>query len=110
MSIRTKTPTGKSVLMNEAEFAAYVEHVFRHHNGVVNDLLFASNKLDSSNNAALLRAEAKMDHACHPLNEVVSSSTGGQSPSFWSELQLADAVPECEAATRRLEKLMNEEY
>ena len=98
------------MLMNEAQFAAYVEHVFRHHNSVVNDLLFAGNSLetvDEHSQSALLRAEAKMDHACHPLNEAVSAQVSGQSPDFWTKLQLADAVPECELATRKVEKLLD---
>ena len=34
--IHTKTPEGKPVVMDQEEFSAYVEHVFRHHNTVVN--------------------------------------------------------------------------
>jgi hypothetical protein len=105
--IRTKTPEGESVTMNEAEFAAYVEHVFRHHNNVVNDLMFVSNTADENKDTSdLVGAEARMDHACLPLNELVSSLSGGQRPTFRTKTQLLKAVPECEAATRKVETLI----
>lgn len=109
--IRTKTPEGVSVTMNEAEFAAYVEHVFRHHNNVVNDLVFVSNMTDQNKgHAELVGAEARMDNACLPLNELVSALSGGQKPGFRTKSQLANAVPECEAATRRVETLITYGY
>jgi hypothetical protein len=109
--IRTSSPEGQPLLMNEAEFAAYVEHVFRHHNAVVNDLLFATNSLGEPNVAediALLRAEARMDHACRSLNDAASAAATGNSPDIWTKMSLADAVPECEAATRKVEKLISQ--
>ncbi len=92
--------------MNEAEFASYVEHVFRHHNTVVNNLLFAASKGDDSRDSGLTQAEARMAHACLPLNEVASSTASGKTPDFWTRMRLGDAVPECEAATRKVEELL----
>ena len=106
--IYTKTPDGAPVLMNEEQFAAYVEHVFRYHNSVVNESLFVIPGDLGGGNDPVSNAEMKMHHACQPLNEVASSSAVGLSPDFWTRMKLADAVPECEAATRNLEKLLSQ--
>ncbi len=105
-SIHTRTPEGESVTMNEADFAAYFEHVFRHHNNVVNELLYVSPSNLGSGNNSVSAAEVRMDHACQPLNEIASATAEGHPPDFWTKMKLLDAVPECEAATRRLEKLL----
>lgn len=108
-TVRTKTPEGESVTMNEAEFAAYVERVFRHHNTVVNSLMFVSNVSDEENSRddiELREAERRMDLACLPLNELISALSGGQSPSLKSKMRLSTAVPECESATRDVELLI----
>ena len=109
-TIRTETPEGEAVAMNEAEFAAYVEHVFRHHNSVVNDLMFTSGmdgQRDRNSGTELIGAESKMDYACLPLNELVSALAGGQKPGIKTKMQLVKAVPECEAATRKVETLIS---
>lgn len=105
-TIGTKTPEGKPVLMNEEQFTAYVEHVFRHHNAVVNESLFVAPNPLSTGQDPLAAAEMQMHHACQPLNEVVSTSATGGTPDFMAKMKLAEAVPECEAATRRLEKMI----
>jgi len=106
-SIHTKTPEGEPILMSEADFAKYFEHVFRHHNAVVNESLYATPSLLNDSSDPLLKAEMKMDHACHLLNEVASASATGEAPDFWTKMELLDAVPECESATRHLEKLLS---
>jgi len=93
--------------MNEADFAAYFEQVFRHHNTVVNESLYSSPATEHDANDPVLNAEMKMDHACHLLNEVASSSATGETPGFWTRMELMDAVPECESATQHLEKLLS---
>jgi len=103
--IHTKTPEGKPVVMDQEEFSAYVEHVFRHHNTVVNELLFATPSGLEASDDPVATAEVKMDRACQPLNDTVLASATGLSPDYWTKMKLADAVPECEAATRILEKL-----
>lgn len=105
-TIPTKTPEGEPVFMNKEQFAAYVEHVFRHHNNVVDESLFVSSGQLPANDDPVKQAEMRMLHACQPLNDAVSSSVSGQSPDFWAQMKLADAVPDCEIATRRLEKLL----
>ena len=108
-TIHTKTPEGESVTMDEEQFAAYVEQVFRHHNTVVDESLFVMPGGSVATNDPVSLAEMKMHHACQPLNEVVSATATGQSADGWSKMKLADSVPECEAATRILEKLILED-
>jgi len=108
--IHTKTPDGKPVVMDQEEFSAYVEHVFRHHNTVVNQLLFATPGGLEAGDDPVSKAEVKMDHACQPLNDIALATATGLSPDYWTKMKLAEAVPECEAATRSLEKLFPQEH
>ncbi len=107
--LHTKTPEGEPVSMNEADFAAYFEHVFRHHNNVVNDSLFVTSDLLTRREDPVSKAEASMDHACQPLNDVAVAVSTGESADFMTKVKLLDAVPECEAATRRLEQLLTKQ-
>jgi hypothetical protein len=104
--VHTKTPEGMPVTMDQQRFGEYVEQVFRHHNSVVNELLFAGGAPEDRS-SPLGQAEARMAFACLPLNEVVSASALGQSTSIWARMTLSQAVPECEVATRAVETLMN---
>ena len=106
-SVHTKTPEGQPILMDEAEFASYFEQVFRHHNTVVNESLYAVPGGPGQSDDPEPAAEMKMRHACQPLNEVASAAATGETPDFWAKMKLMDAVPECEAATRDLEKLLS---
>lgn len=113
-SIRTRTPEGEAVTMTESEFAAYVEHVFRHHNRVyselINDLDMIEEHENGAPSSALLSAEAYMLNACLPVNETVSAMSEGRNPGMKTKMQLMSAVPECEKATRRVEKLIPEDF
>ena len=99
--LHTKTPEGKPVSMDEAQFAGYFEQVFRHHNSVVNQSLYAA---PGAGGGPEMAAEKKMRHACQPLNDAAAAAAGGASPDLRTKMQLLDAVPACEAATRELEK------
>lgn len=92
--------------MSEAEFAAYFERVFRHHNTVVNESMYTL-ALTPGSEDPVTNAEITMNHACQPLNEAASTAAAGKTMDFWQNMALLDAVPECEAATRRLEKLLS---
>lgn len=92
--------------MDEAEFARYFERVFRHHNQIVNESLFTSPAALPGNSDPVAGAEMKMHHACRILNEVASATATGQPPNLWTKMKLPYAVPECEDATRRLERLL----
>lgn len=94
--------------MDQKDFADYVEQVFRHHNSVVDQLLYVADT-QPDRNSPLGQAEARMAFACLPLNEVVSSSALGQSTSFWARMHLSEAVPNCEAATRQVEEMISSE-
>jgi hypothetical protein len=104
-SVHTKTPEGEPVIMDEAEFARYFEQVFRHHNNVVNESLFAV--IPNAGEEPGLAAEKNMRHACQPLNDVASAAATGETPDFTTKMKLLDAVPACEAATRQLEKVLS---
>lgn len=105
-TVHTKTPEGKSVEMNKKEFADYLEQVFRHHNSVVDRLLYSADA-PGNRNSSLGKAEASMAFACLPINEVVSASAMGQTTSYCARMHLTEAVPECEAATRTVEQLIS---
>jgi hypothetical protein len=107
-SVYTKTPEGEPVIMDEAEFARYFEQVFRHHNYIVNESLFSANP--SSGGEPGILAEKKMRHACQPLNDVASAAATGETPNLSTKMKLLDAVPECEAATRRMEKILTDDH
>lgn len=112
-TITTRTPEGNTVEMGEAEFSAYLEHVFRHHNKVVDYLMFTTGRSENEVSDAgthLVEMEAKMSHACLPLNELITESMLGHTPNFWTRMKLADAVPACEAATRKVERLLPGDY
>ncbi|CAL1240520.1 hypothetical protein [Candidatus Methylocalor cossyra] len=106
-TVTTHTASGKKLVMSQEQFSRYVEHVFRYHNRVMNQLIDAGQGAKSPKDAeALSAAEAKMVETCRPLNEVVSESLSGQSLGLQTELELVDTVPACEAATRTVEGLI----
>jgi 23S rRNA pseudoU1915 N3-methylase RlmH len=104
--ITVHTPGGDTRMMSRHEFAEYVERVFRYHNQIVSELIELSATDDSEESAELAKEEAHMLEACASLNEVVSQSMAGLDTNFRAKMQLVDAVPECEAATRRVEDLL----
>jgi len=107
--ITVHTPAGDTRTMSQREFAEYVEHVFRYHNQIVDELIEASGTSDDSEDersAELAKEEAHMLQVCASLNEVVSESMSGHDTAFGAKMGLVDAVPECEAATRKVEDLL----
>lgn len=110
--ITVHTPGGDTRRMNQREFSEYVEQVFRYHNQIVNEIIDLTNssgdtdELDEEESAELAKEEARMIQVCASLNEIVSESMTGQDTDFRAKLRLIDAVPECEAATRRVEDLL----
>ncbi len=108
-SVQVRYPDGSIETRSRADFKAYVEQVFRYHNRVVNDLILATSLLDTEeldSASPLVRAEEAMAHACQPLNDVVAASIEGREIGFFHKLQLPEAVPACEAASRKLEALL----
>lgn len=108
-SVQVRYPDGTTALQTREEFAAYVEYVFRYHNRVVNDLIVAASLFDDgvlTENALVVRAEENMAAVCQPLNDTVSASIEGRDIGFFHKLQLPEAVPACEAASRRVEALL----
>jgi hypothetical protein len=108
-TITTRMASGKKLVMSQEEFAKYVEHVFRYHNQVMNELMESAedaDEMDSAETRALSAAEAKMVEICQPLNEVVSESLSGQSVGLQTQMELVDTVPACEEASRIVDDLM----
>lgn len=106
--VNTRTAEGEPIRMSHEEFAEYVESTFRHHNSVVSELItvFSMSEDDIPFDPKLIRAEEDMAARCQPLNEVVSATIEGRELSFWAKLQLLNYVPLCEAATRRVERII----
>jgi hypothetical protein len=107
--IHTHKASGEEIVMTQEEFSQYVEHVFRYHNQVMSELMEASAdrpELESNEASELNTAEKKMLSACEPLNEVVSESLSGETVGINLKLDLADAVPACENASKQVEDLI----
>lgn len=108
-SVQVRYPDGATAWQSRAEFEVYVEHVFRFHNRVLNDLIVATSLMEGDEldaDAPLVRAEESMARACQPLNETVSATFEGREIGFFQKLLLPAAVPACEAATRTVEALL----
>lgn len=108
-SVRVRNSDGSMESGSRAEFEAYVERVFRYHNRVVNDLILTTSLFDTEEadaSSPLVRAEEDMARACQPLNDVVTATIEGREIGFFHKLELLDAVPACEAASRELEALL----
>ncbi len=107
--VNTRDEAGNHVRLTTEEFASYVERVFRHHNGVVNELILATSLSDDPDlmlPPTLLSAERKMVADCQPLNEMVSATIEGRELSRWKQLLLIDRVPACSQSSQRVEKLI----
>ena len=106
--VNTRTAEGQPIRMTKDEFAEYVESTFRYHNRVVNEMItiFSLSGDEIPFEPALVRAEDNMDARCQPLNEMVMATIEGRELSMWAKLQLINQVPECAAATRRVESVL----
>ena len=107
--IHTHKASGEEIVMTQEEFSQYVEHVFRYHNQVMSELMEASAdrpELETNEASELNTAEKKMLSACEPLNEVVSESLSGETVGINLKLDLVDAVPACENASKQVEDLI----
>ena len=103
--VNTRDENGTPIRMTTEEFAEYVEQVFRHHNGVVNELILATSLSDDPDlalPAELIAAEKEMVAKCQPLNEMVSATIEGRVLSSWKKLRLIDQVPTCAKWSRRV--------
>lgn len=108
-AVQVRYPDGRTEYQSREDFAIYVENVFRYHNRVVNDLIVSTSLMGDTAldfGAPLLRAEEAMAQACRPLNDTVSASIEGRELGFFQKLALPEAVPACEAASRRVEALL----
>jgi hypothetical protein len=108
-AITAHTADGKALVMSQDDFGKYVEHVFRYHNQVMNDLIEAAEdrgNQDGEEAVELSRAESAMIQICQPLNEAVSQSLAGENVGLKAGLDLIDSVPACEKATHLVDDLI----
>ena len=111
--INTRKADGTLVNMTQDEFAEYVEQVFRHHNGVLNELILATSLSEDPDlilPTPLIAAEKTMAAKCQPLNDMVSATIEGRELSTWSKLLLIDQVPSCAEWSQRVEELIEESF
>lgn len=110
--VNTRTTEGQPIRMSNEEFAEYVESTFRYHNRVVNEMItmFSLSGEEIPFEPALVKAEEDMDASCQPLNEMVMATIEGRELSTWAKLQLLNQVPECAAATRRVESVLPDSF
>lgn len=107
--VHTHSSDGKELNMSKTDFGQYLEKVFRHHNAVVERRIRESSlgdSLDSDREEMIEEAEEHMMDVCSPLNETVAEQSAGREADLDTRMQLAEAVPACEAATRNVESLM----
>lgn len=107
--MQVRYPDGTTAQQSREEFAAYVEYVFRYQNRVVNELIVAASLLSEealAGDPELVRAEESMATICRPLTDAVTARIEGRDIGFFHKLQLPESVPACEAASRRLERLL----
>ena len=106
-----QTADGTRVALGSAEFKAYAEQVFRHHNRVLDRLMFALPELattDASRYARAADAEIDMLAACRRLNEVASRTRDGRPPGWLRRIRAARSVVACDRATRVTERILPE--
>ena len=111
--VNTRKANGEPVRMTGEEFAEYVEQVFRHHNGVVNELILATSlnhDPDLALPAELISAEKAMVRQCQPLNDMVSATIEGRTISAWQKLRLIDQVPLCAKWSHTVEELVEKSF
>lgn len=107
--VKTHHGGGQETMMNEEEFAKYVEQVFRFHNQVMNELIESATEggdMDPAEASELSAAEARMIELCQPLNEVIAGSLTGESMGLATEMGLVNTVPACEEASHRVDELL----
>ncbi|MDD1649438.1 MAG: hypothetical protein LUO80_03465 [Methylococcaceae bacterium] len=108
-TITTHKSTGEEIVMTREEFEQYVEHVFRYHNQVMSELIESAEdrtELSVTEARQFTAAEKNMDTACEPLNEVVSKSLSGENVGLKLKMDLVDAVPACEEASKVVDDLL----
>jgi len=86
--------------LTSPEFRAYVEHVFREQNRLLNELAFALED-QASAPAPLLAAEEALIGACGGVNELATARRDSVRLGMRRDLRLARSAPVCELATRQ---------
>ena len=92
---------GERMKLRSAEFATYVEAVFRRQNAVAADIALTldSEDTDDATLIALEEAELALLAACIGMNELARAQRDGATIGGLAGLKRARQAPECERAT-----------
>lgn len=107
-TVQVRYPDGRTEDQSREVFTTYVEAVFRHHNRQVNDLIVLTSFGGVEVSDELVEAERSMARDCYLLNDVVSATVEGRDPGLFQRLAMPEAVPRCEAASRRVEAMLSD--
>jgi len=97
--------------MSQENLRSYSEAVFRRHNQATTRLMMAPLEVESLSSAALTRlenAEQRMNEACSSLNAVASARASDTDTGLALENEVRQTVRVCDAATQRVEALLDE--
>jgi hypothetical protein len=98
------TVDGERLSLASAEFRSYVERVFREQNRVADEVAFALEA--PGGEPDLAAAEQRLLEACAGVNELATARRDQRRLGVRRSASLARTVPECEAATRAANALL----
>jgi hypothetical protein len=102
------TPSGKEIEMSPEEFTQYIESVYRHQNQVTTKLIGSVGDFDADVDepAQVTAAVRKMVRVCEPFSKIVSQILLTELTGKGPNLELANSVPACDAASKEVEELL----
>ncbi len=99
------TVDGQRLGLASAEFASYVERVFREQNRIADALAFALEG-DAAGRADLMEAEQSLLTACAGVNELATARRDGEGLGLKRSATNARSVPTCERAAQAAARLL----
>jgi hypothetical protein len=94
-------PGGQPITRSYDEFRTYAESVFRLQNGVLDELISATDfatELSTADAAALLAAEQTVVASCQALNQAAIAAADGHASSLSLKLSVLDSIVNCETS------------
>jgi len=98
------TVDGQRLGLASAEFASYVERVFREQNRIADALAFALD--DEADRTDLMEAEQSLLTACAGVNELATARRDGEGLGLKRSAANARSVPTCERAAQAAASLL----
>jgi hypothetical protein len=99
------TVDGQRLGLTSAEFASYVERVFREQNRIADALAFALEG-EAAGRADLMEAEQSLLTACAGVNELATARRDGEGLGLKRSAANARSVPACERAAQAAARLL----